>query len=61
MGGAVIYAQSTRTAAYVHAEGLPRKELLEDALPEVASEEQCLGPVPAQSSEEPQLGDTEVL
>ena len=45
VGGAVVDAQGARAAADVHAEGLPGERLLEDALPEVAGEEERVGPI----------------
>ncbi len=45
VGGAVVDAQGAGAAADVHAEGLPGERLLEDALAEVAGEEQRVGPI----------------
>ena len=58
---AVVDAQGARAAADVHAERLPRERLLEDALAEVAGEEQRVGPSAAERGEEAQLRDAEVL
>ena len=61
VGGAIVDAQGARAAADVHAERLPRERLLEDALAEVAGEEQSVGPPAAQRGEEPKVGDADVL
>ena len=61
VGGPVVDAQRARATADVDAERLPRERLLEDALPEVAGEEQRVGPAAAKGGEEPQLRHAEVL
>ena len=61
VGGAVVDAQGARAAANIHAERLPRERLLEDALAEVAGEEERVGAASAQGGKEPQVGDADVL
>ena len=57
----VVDPQRPRPAADIHAEGLPRERLLEDALPEVAGEEQRVLRRRRRAREEAQLRDAEVL
>src|SRR5690606_35852833 len=58
---AVVDAQRARASSYVNAEGQPGEGLLEDALAEVAGEEEAVATPGAESCQEAQLGDAEVL
>ncbi len=61
VGGAVIDMQRARAAADIDAERLPGKGLLEDALAQVAGEEQAVGALAAQRGEKAQLRDADIL
>ena len=61
MRGPVIHPQRARSSANVDAELLPREGLLEDALAEIAGEEEAVGTATAEGGQKAQLGDADVL
>ena len=61
VGGAIVNAQRLRSAADVNTQRLPGERGLENALPQIASEKETIGPVTAQCRQKSQLCDTDVL
>src|SRR4051794_27305269 len=61
VGGTVVDAEGAGASPNVHPEGLPGERLLEDALAKVASKKQSIGPTSTEGSQEPQVGDSDVL
>jgi hypothetical protein len=59
--GAVVDLERGRAAADVDAKALPRERLLEDALAEIAGEEQRVRPVGRYRRQKPQLRHPEIL
>ncbi len=61
VGGSVVDAEDVGAAADVNAERFPGKGGLEDALAEVAGEEEAVGLDAGEGGEEAELGDADVL
>ena len=53
--------QSSGPPAYLDAQRLPRKRLLEDTLPKVSGKKEAVRPATPESGEEAQLGYADVL
>src|SRR5207249_8766934 len=61
MRRSVVDPESTGASTNVNAQGAPRKRLLEDALPQIAGEEEAVRPVSAKGRKESQVRHTQVL
>jgi hypothetical protein len=59
--GSVIDAQGGRPPTHLDAEGFPGEGLLEDTLAEVAGEKKSIGAAGAESGQEAQLLDANIL
>src|SRR5262249_17755972 len=61
MGSTIVDTQGARPTSDINAERLPREWLLEDALAEIASEEQGIRSQIFESGEKPNMSDTNIL
>lgn len=61
MRSAVVDAQRRRASTNIDAEGLPREGLLEDALSEIAREEEAVRTTGRQLLQEAGFGDAKIL